>query len=547
MTTTVETLPRLLEQVSREAGDRIALITHDRRLTYREVAELAESIARSLVACGVTKGTRVGLLMENSIEWVAFSFAATSLGAMLVPISTFARPAEIQYQLRHADVAQLFTSDRFLKTDYVSVLEDILGSTHTTGSGEIYSESLPALRRIVVRSTTGAQVPAHYGSWDRFLSDGEEVPRAVVQALADEVDPEDECYLLYTSGTTANPKGVLHRQKSIVRNGILIGRHQMLEPDDVVWFYFPFFFCAGCVNVLLGTFSSHAALIIQPTFDPGMALELIERERATTWHVWPHQVKAMTSHPDWARRDHSMLHKGTGAYDLGLGLGDRFGGVGGVGMYGMTETCTAFTCTRADDPPQIRGRTCGPLMEGNELKIVDPDTGSRVPVGDTGEICVKGPSVMRRYYKVDPETTFDSEGFFHTGDLGYLDESGHLHFLQRKKDMIKSGGINISPADIEATLARLEGVLEAYAFPIPGGDRGELVGAALVTNGPIDANAVVEFCRESFASHKRPSSVLLVRREELPMTGSGKVQKVKLAEMLARESPGTERCIRISG
>jgi fatty-acyl-CoA synthase len=536
MTATIETLPQLLFHLSKEAGNRTALITEDRRLTYAELADLAETYARSLVARGVTKGTRIGLLMENSIEWVAFSFAATSLGAILVPISTFAKAEEIQYQLRHADVAQLFASSRFLKTDYVEVLNEILAGSHTTSTGEIYSDLLPSLRRLVVRSLDDAEVSGPFDSWNHFLSAGEAVPSTIVRALADGVDPEDECYLLYTSGTTANPKGVLHRQKSIVRNGILIGRHQMLEPEDVVWFYFPFFFCAGCVNVLLGTFSSHASLIIQPTFDPESAIALIEREKASTWHVWPHQVKAMTSHPEWLRKDHSLLHKGTGAYDLMLDVGDRFDGMGGVGMYGMTETCTAFSCTYANEPPQIRGRTCGHVMAGSEMKIVDPETGKALDAGNTGEICVKGPSVMRRYYKVDPDETFDREGFFHTGDLGYLDDDGRVHFLQRKKDMIKSGGINISPADIEATLTKLGGVQEAFAFPIPGGDRGELVGAALVMSGPPDAEAVVEFCRHSFASHKRPVSVLVVRRGDLPMTGSGKVQKVKLAEMLVAES-----------
>jgi len=546
MSTTIETLPQLIRKASKEAGNQTALITENARLTYAELADLVDRYARSLVAYGVTKGTRVGLLMENSIEWVAFSFATTGLGAILVPISTFAKSAEIDYQLRHADVSLLFSTSRFLKTDYISVLNELLSGCRLTSQGDIYCDRLPFLRKVVILGRDAGAPPNAYRSWEEFESAGETVPVAITRAMADQVDPEDECYLLYTSGTTANPKGVLHRQKSIVRNGILIGRHQMLTPDDVVWFYYPFFFCAGCVNVLLGTFSNHAALIVQPAFDPGKAVELIDRERATTWHAWPHQIKALTSHPSWSELDHSLLHKGTGALDLGLKLGERFGGVGGVGMYGMTETCTAFTCTYANDPATVRARTCGRVMESNEVKIVDPETGSALDNGITGEICVSGPSVMRRYYKVDPETTFDEQGFFHTGDLGYIDEDERLHFLQRKKDMIKSGGINISPADIEATLSRMEGVQEAFAFPIPGGDRGELVGAAIVTRGAIDAEKLVEFCRESFSAHKRPSSVLIVRREELPMTGSGKVQKVKLAETLLRESAeGSDRCVAI--
>jgi fatty-acyl-CoA synthase len=320
---------------------------------------------------------------------------------------------------------------------------------------------------------------------------------------------------------------------AVARNGWRIGEYQGLDANDVVWFYYPLFFSAGCINVMLGTLSHGAALILQPAFEPGAALELIEREKATAWHLWPHTLKELTQHPDWKVRDHSLLHKGTGPFDAMQG-GPPEDGLGGVNMYGMTETCTAFTCTRADDPLAVRLTTQGRLMPDNELKIVDPESGALLPDGEEGEICVKGPTVLRCYYKVDPAETFDSEGFFRTGDLGHVDADGRLHFGRRIKDTIKTGGINVAPADIEAKLLQLAGVEAAYAFPIPAADKGEVVGAALVVAEGREPgeDAILAHCAEVLAGYKRPAGLLILREEQVPMTGTGKVQKVVLRERL---------------
>jgi fatty-acyl-CoA synthase len=215
-------------------------------------------------------------------------------------------------------------------------------------------------------------------------------------------------------------------------------------------------------------------------------------------------------------------------------IGPNPDGLGGVNMYGMTETCTAFSCTPADAPLKDRITSTGPLMPEAELKIVDPDTREPLPVGEEGEICVKGPSVLRRYYKIDPAETFDDQGFFPTGDLGRIDADGNLHFNQRIKDMIKTGGINVSPADIEMKLVQMEGVDVAHAFPLPAGDRGEVVGAALVVraeSAPGDDD-LQSFFSEKLPSYKRPEGVLILRADQVPMTGSGKVQKVVMRERL---------------
>jgi fatty-acyl-CoA synthase len=525
------TIPVLLARSVAAYADRTALVTHHERWTYRELAAAADRYARALVATGVAKGSRIGLLMENGAEWVAFALGATSLGALLVPISTFAHRDDLGYHLRHADVEHLFMTRGFLGHDYLEVLTEVTPSLDRAATGPLYLDELPALRTVTVRG--GADLPAACTTWDAFLARADAVPATVSRALRDAVDAEDDCYLLTTSGTTARPKGVLLSHGAVAGNGHLIGDYQGLVPDDVVWFYFPLFFSAGCINVMLGTLSHGAALILQPTLDAGLALELIDREGATTWHIWPHQLQQLLTHPNWGARDHSRLHKGTAPYDV-LCAQPPADGLGGVNMYGMTETATAFSCTHASEPLDVRLHSQGHLLPGNELRVMDPETGSPAATGVTGELYVKGPRLMRRYYKVDPAQTFTADGFFRTGDLGHIDADGRIHFEQRLKDVIKTGGINVSPADVESTLGRAPGVGAAYVFPLPGGDRGEVVGVAIVPSPghPFDQSAFDAFCHEELAGFKRPHAVLVLSEAEVPMTGSGKIRKQELRERL---------------
>lgn len=565
------TLAGLLAESVDRFGERNALITVDEHITYSQLESRVRGIARSLVAAGAGKGTRVGLLMENHPDWVATALAVTGLGALLVPISTFSRADDLEYMINHADVQVLLMSAGFLANDYSADLLSIAPELGECEAGGLYSHALPTLRTVVVRGAIGGELPSGCIEWDSFLASGDGVPESTVEMMFASSDPEEEAYLLTTSGTTARPKGVLLTHHALALNGHQIGDYQGLVESDVVWAYFPLFFSAGCINVMLGTLSHGAALIVQSTFDPGEALELIDRERATTWHLWPHQLTQLTQHPNWDKLDHGLLHKGTGPYDLLLSEPPA-DGMGGVNMYGMTETSTAFSCTRASESAQIRLGSQGHLLWGNQIKIVDPDTGEHVVGGDKGEICVKGPTLMRRYHKVDPRETFDADGWFRTGDLGWVDDEGRIHFEQRIKDVIKTGGINVSPADIEAKLTLLPGVKDAYAFGMEDADRGEVVGAALVVDGTfvngglvdggppdggslegvstdgssqkrvsadgsslkgvLDEESILAKCSEDLPGYKRPRAFLLVRSDSVPMTGSGKVQKFAMRDQL---------------
>lgn len=526
------TLPELLHTSATAWGGRNALIAHDECLSYSELVERSRWYSRALIGLGVGKGTHVGLLLENCIDWVALTFAVTGLGGVLVPLSTFCSAEDLRYQLRMADVNVLLMTRQFLKNDYLEALQSVVPELDRDRPGAIHSLVAPALRRVVVRGE--GPLPKACDDWDVLVHAGDDIALDLVDALSAEVDPGDACYLLTTSGTTASPKGVLLTHAAVVGNGQWIGDCQALTADDVVWHHFPLFFSAGCCNVLLGTLSHGAALILHPVFDAASAIDAIERHRATTWHLWPHVLKALLEHPDWVTRDHSSLHKGTGPFDLVIRARPA-DGLGGVNMYGMTETATAFSCTSAADPPSIRLKTQGMLRPGNEVKVIDPESGVLLGLGQPGEIHVKGPSLMRGYYKVDPAATFDNDGFFPTGDLGFVDADGRLHFEHRLKDMIKTAGVNVSPADVEAVICRLDGVAAAFVFPLPSEDRGEVVGAAVVarSGATVSEATVLAHCREQLATFKRPVAVLLVGAADVPMTGSGKVQKYVLRDRLA--------------
>jgi len=524
------TLWELFARTRAAFPDRPALVTATGRWSYRELGERVERYTEALIASGAGKGTRIGLLLENRPEWIALALAATGIGAWLVPVSTFVHREDLAWHLRHADVAQLYMGARFLKRDYLHMLREIAPQLEHAAPGALYCPALPALRRVCV---LGAEdLPPGAEPWS-VLEAPPTLARGLVDAMRAETDDQDECYLLYTSGTTAVPKGVLHTHAAVAGNGWWIGEYQGLQAEDVVWFYFPLFFSAGCINVMLGTLSHGAALILQPSFEPGEALALIERERATTWHLWPHMLDRLMKHTDWHTRDHSRLHKGTGPFDVILER-PAPDGLGGVHMYGMTETCTAFTCTRADDAPAVRLHTQGRPLPGNVLRIVDPQTGAEVARGTAGEICVRGPAVLRRYYKHAPGDVLDAGGWFHTGDSGFVDVDGRLHFTHRLKDMIKVGGINVSPAQVEAKLVQLPGVAQAHVFALPGAAGDQAVGAALVPapEARLQVESIGAWCAANLPGYQRPRAVLVVSANELPVTGSGKVRKVALREWL---------------
>ena len=511
MTAPPETLPALLAAVAARYGEREALISSRGRLTFAALATQVEATVGALHARGVTYGTHVGLLLPNWPEWLVLAFAVWRCGGVLVPINTLYRPRELAHALGHADVTHLVAVRRFLRHDYVAALAEA---------------HVPGVRDLVWIDEPTGDAPASLAA----LGDA----RAVLGAGP---GPADVATIVFTSGSTAAPKGVVHTHAALctaaAEDAVVLG----ITPDDRTWGYLPFFFAGGLVAVALATLSRGAAVVLQDVFEAGETLRLLTAERVTVFFAWPHQAEALLAHPSF---DRGRLHlvKGVGAntkWAAALYPPDHHA----VGSFGMTETPPLCTAWRWDAPRARRVASHGPPVGAKELRIVDAETGADLPAGETGEICVRGPSLMRGYYREDAASCFDAGGFFHTGDLGWVGEYGELHFVGRARDVIKTAGANVAAAEIEAVLLEHPAVGAAYAVGVPDARRGENVGAFVVLSRPVDEAALLAHCGDRLASYKVPRHLWLRREDELPQKGSGKVDKTALRGEAARLAGAT--------
>jgi fatty-acyl-CoA synthase len=511
------TLPALLDDAADRFGPREALVSGRRRMTYAELARESVRIGRALAARGVGKGTRVGLLAPNWPEWIAIAFGVWRCGGVLVPLNTLNRARELAHCLSHADVQLLLAVRGFLRHDYVAALEEIAPGA-ATAPPPLHDARLPALREVV---------------WlDGGLVGDGGLDDAWPAVLGREVVDADAATIFFTSGTTAEPKGVVHVHRALCRAADDIAAVLGIEAEDRTWGYLPFFFTGGLVAVALATLARGGGVILQEVFEPGETLRLLAAERCTVFFAWPHQAEALIAHPDF-RTTKLRLRKGVGAntkWAAALYPANHQA----VGTYGMTETAPLCTAWPWDAPLPLRAASHGPPVRGREVRISDPETGTVLPAGREGEICVRGPSLFSHYWRQEPRDCFDAEGFFQTGDLGRLDERGALHFLGRIKDVIKTAGVNVAAAEVEAALLAHPAVGAAHVVGVVDATRGENVAAFIVATGALDVDDVLIHCRSRLASYKVPRHIWVRREDELPVKGSGKVDKARLRDEAAR-------------
>ncbi|HWP67390.1 MAG TPA: class I adenylate-forming enzyme family protein [Candidatus Limnocylindria bacterium] len=507
------TLPALLADLATRHGSREALISARGRLRFEALAERVEQVAAGLAVHGVGRGTHVGLLAPNWPEWMVIAFAVWSRGALLVPLNTLYTSRELAHALDHADVRLLIAVRSFLRHDYVAALDGVRA---------------PWLREIVWLDPPPPGAPV-----DLTPLDGHVVPPPAGPV----VQPADPATILFTSGSTAAPKGVVHTHEALVRaalgNAAVLG----ITPDDRTWGYLPFFFAGGLVAVALGTLAAGAAVVLQEVFEAGETLRLLGAERVSVFFAWPHQAEALLAHPDFPRTT-LHLRKGVGAntkWAAALYPPDHQA----VSSFGMTETPPLCTAWPWHAPLAKRAGSHGPAVGARQLRIVDPESRHPVTTGAIGEICVRGPELLAGYYK-ESKPPFDADGFFHTGDLGWLDDDGALHFVGRTKDMVKTAGANVATAEVEAVLLEHAAVGAAYVVGVPDPVRGENVAAFVVPKMPVEEAALLAHCRARLASYKVPRHLWLVREEDLPQKGSGKADKPALRALAARLAGATD-------
>jgi acyl-CoA synthetase (AMP-forming)/AMP-acid ligase II len=532
------TIGRLLEDAAARHGDRLALRFDRRDRSYRELEREARRLARALLAAGVTKGARVAALLGNRPEFVQAYFAAGLVGAVLVPVNTFAAPDELDYVLRHGDASLLLLQDALLKHRYLDGLAERHPELGRAAPGRLRCAALPQLRRVVCLGPD-----AMWGAvegWDGFLARGDEIPDALLDAVAREVHPADDGLVIYTSGTTARPKGVIHRQRAAAIQSWRFAELLGLGPDDRVWTAQPFFWTAGLAMSLGATLAAGASLHLQESFDPEAALACFEAERITTVHAWPHQEKALAEHPDAARRDLSSVRKLRATSPLAKLAGIEKDEWGPDAAYGLSETFTIVTALPAAAPAERRRACHGAVLPGNVVRILDPESGRELPRGEAGEIAVQGPTLMRGYAKVEPELVFDAEGFFRTQDGGWLDEAGELHWTGRLSNLVKTGGANVSPVEVESALASHPDLRAALAVGVPHPTLGEaLVLCAVPREGARPDEAEIRgFLATRLAAYKVPRRVLFFGAGELAYTGSQKIQLGPLREAALRRLAG---------
>jgi fatty-acyl-CoA synthase len=357
-----------------------------------------------------------------------------------------------------------------------------------------------------------------------------------VQARAELTRPADPAVLFFSSGSTGKPKGILSAHRGVAIQCWRWRRMLELGEDVRAWTANGFFWSGNFASVLGATFSCGGSLVLQPTFDPAEALELLQAERVTRAFAWPHQYEQLEAAPNWLEADLSSLHYVDWRNQLGRHPTVSTTWSEPNESYGNTETFTITTAFPSNTPPELAAGSHGRALPGNTLKIVDPLTGVTLPRGERGEIAVKGPTLMLGYVGIPMDETLDDEAFFRTGDGGYIDERDRLVFEGRLNDIIKTGGANVSPVEVDEALAAHPGVKVARTVGTPHESLGEMVVACIVPRegAQLDEAAIREFLKERLASYKIPRRVLFVREEELALTGSAKVKLGELRQLAVK-------------
>jgi fatty-acyl-CoA synthase len=487
-----------------------------------------------LTACGVGKDGRVGVLMTNRPEWISSVFGISLAGGVAVTLSTFSTQPELEYLLQASGVSVLLFERAVLKKDFGELLLSIEPEIGRAQPGRLASTKLPFLRWLAVVGEGGESGAVE--SWPRFLARAQATPPTLIESRAATVKPADPAVLFFSSGSTGKPKGILSAHRGVTVQCWRWARMFGLG-DDVRTHTANGFFWSGNFCMALGaTLSSGGSVILQSTFDPVEALRLMEAERVTLPVAWPHQWAQLEAAPNWATTDLSSLHYIDANTPLGRHPTVKTTWTSPRWAYGNTETFTISTGFASGTPPEVTGETHGEALPGTVVKIVDPLTGGIQPRNQPGEIAVKGATLMLGYIGVPMDETLDATGFFPTGDGGYIDAKGRLIWQGRLTDIIKTGGANVSPLEVDGELAGYPGVKHCQTVGVPHETLGEMVVSCVVPEDgrTISEAEVRDFLKERLASYKIPRRVLFLGDGDLLLTGSAKVKTSELRELAAK-------------
>jgi acyl-CoA synthetase (AMP-forming)/AMP-acid ligase II len=543
-------IPGLVEDAAARFGDAEALVdVHGpagttTRLSFDQLAEQVAGATRAVVANGIERGDRVAIWAPNCAEWVIAALGAVGAGAVLVPLNTRFKGAEAAYILRRSGARLLFTVEGFLGTDYPRLLDEAVAA----------GEPVPDLERVVVLRTDddAPRPPTAPGdpvvAWEVFLREGSACSPDVAAGRTASVTDGDLSDLVFTSGTTGNPKGAMTTHGQTLRTFATWAEVVGLRQGDRYLIVNPFFHTFGYKAGILACLMAGATMVAEPVFDVARVVERIGQERISVLPGPPTIFQSILDHPDRATFELDTLRLVvTGAalvpVELVRGLWSELGIETVLTAYGLTEACGTVTMCRRGDSAEVIAGTSGRAIPDVEVRIVEPG-GAEVARGGAGEVVVRGYNVMRGYFNdaEASEEAVDPEGWLHTGDIGVMDEAGNVAITDRLKDMYVSGGFNVYPAEVEAVLRGHPAVGQVAVIGVPDRRMGE-VGLALVVPatgadpGGADEDELIAWARERLANYKVPRSVRWT--EALPMNAGGKVLKRELRlEFAAAGSAG---------
>jgi acyl-CoA synthetase (AMP-forming)/AMP-acid ligase II len=521
------TVPALLRARVEERGAAVLLACDDDVLTYEAAERRSAVLARGLIAAGAGKGTHVGILHPNGSEFVVAWLAATRIGAVGVPLSTFSTAAELRVLLRNADVALLLSAASYRSHDYASALRDAVPELDLATAPPLLAGSVPVLRRIAFTEPPEDVHP----EWSvRALEErGRSVEPAVLAAMGAAVCAGDRLTIVHTSGSTGDPKGVIHTHGALVRHLDNLNRIRRYTPDEVLFSNSPFFWIGGLAYSLLGTLVAGGKLVCSNAPHASGVLDVLERERPTMVNGFAQSVAHLPRDPSFARRDLSSIRRG----NLFPIMPERVRPASPDlrhAMLGMTEA--GSVCLVSDDEsdqPEHRRGSFGKPAPGFEARVVDPDTGAACGPGEPGELGFRGPFMMEGYHGRERHEVFDADGWYRTGDFVVVDVDGFFYFQGRRGDLIKTGGANVSPREVEAAILDQTGLV-AHVVGLADEARGQVVAAALrVPAGrEVDVEALRAELAARLSAYKVPRRFLLLADAAVPLLASGKLDRPAL-------------------
>ena len=532
-----QTIGLLSERAARRWGAREALAFQGKRWTFAELHAGVDAAAKGLLQLGIAPGDRVALWMVNRPEWLHAMFAIMKIGAVLVPVNTRFRTDDMTYVLGHSDAVAVILTDRSGPVDYLGMMREV-----APGLGARPDPRFPALRHALAVSDRAH--PDTIG-WREMVEDGRRVSDDALHERARAVDPGESAFVFYTSGTTGFPKGAVHDHR-IIRNTSDMADRMGVTVDDVILMYLPLFHAFGFICGALMSLITGARQVLTETFDGNACVDLIASEKATMIHGFDTHYAELLDAQGRNPRDVSSVRTGicgTGmasAVPVARRARHTFGNL--MTGFGMSEIGIA-TLSGLDSTEEQCVEANGYPLPGCEVRVVDPATGLDQPVSVPGEILGRSYMVTQGYYKKPEDTAraLDADGWFHTGDMGVMRSDGHLRFLGRYKDMLKIGGENVDPMEVEGFLMSHAAIRMAAVVGVPDARLSEVVVAFVQVEpgGKLTEREVIEHCRGRVASFKTPRHVAFV--DEFPMTSTGKIQKVKLRERARSEWPDATR------